>query len=73
MKKLFVAVLAAAMLMFGAVNAYAVVSPMGESNDKPAADKSPKTSDANILLIEGVGIVCLGVAGVAAVRMRKDA
>lgn len=73
MKKWFAALVVAVMMLFGAVSAYAVVSPVPTPNKDQSANPSPKTSDFNIVAVETVGVALLGIAGVAAVRVRKDA
>lgn len=73
MRKWFAALVVAVMMLFGAVSAYAVTSPVSTPNKDQPVNPSPKTTDFNIVAVETAGVAFLGIAGIAAVRVRKDA
>ena len=73
MKRLFAAI-ALSMMLLGAGTAFADENPSPEPETTTETEEvSPKTSDFNIVYVEGAGIILAGVAVVAAIRSRKHA
>ena len=72
MRKTFAAI-ALGLMLLGAGAAYADPnpSPNGETEHVPKKDTSPKTSDFNIIYVEGAGVILAGVAAAAALRSRR--
>ena len=70
MKKTFAAIMLGMMLL-GAGAAFANPSPNGKPDDNPKKEVSPKTSDFNIIYVEGMGVILAGTAAAAAVYSRK--
>ena len=65
------AAIALGMMLLGAGAVYANPSPNGETEHVPKKNISPKTSDFNIIYVEGAGVILAGVAAAAALRSRR--
>ena len=73
MKRLFAAI-ALSMMLLGAGTAFADTNPSPEAETtKEIEEASPKTSDFNIVYVEGAGVILAGIAAAAAIRSRKHA
>ena len=74
MKKTFAAIVLGMMLL-GAGTAFAdpdpYYSPKGHPVEEPEKPVSPKTSDFNIIYVEGLGLVLLGTAAAAGLYSRR--
>ena len=72
MRKTFAAI-ALGMMLLGAGTAFADTNPSPHGNpvEEPEKPVSPKTSDFNIIYVEGLGLVLLGTAAAAGLYSRR--